>query len=131
MPENQAYWTQRWADQMNFRYWKERCAGGNDDQRRDGAAALLRGDRAYKTGDFPTAADKFKEGLELWKTRHGRFPTYRDDELNKKDTGHIVKRYRAGAQATSDARSPTICRSRIICRSSRTTTRSTRSTRSR
>src|SRR6202042_2436335 len=25
MPENQIYWTQRWADQMNYRYWKERC----------------------------------------------------------------------------------------------------------
>ena len=26
MPDNQAYWTQRWADQMNYRYWKERLA---------------------------------------------------------------------------------------------------------
>ena len=25
MPDNQAHWTNRWADQMNFRYWKERC----------------------------------------------------------------------------------------------------------
>ena len=25
MPDNQLYWTGRWADQMNFRYWRERC----------------------------------------------------------------------------------------------------------
>ena len=48
---------------------------------------------AYKTGDFPKAADKFKEGLGVWKTVMNDFPTYRDDDLNKKDTGHIVKRY--------------------------------------
>ena len=29
---------------------------------------------AYKTGDFPVAAEKFKEGLKIWKARHGRFP---------------------------------------------------------
>ena len=48
---------------------------------------------AYKTGDFPKAAAKFKEGLELWKAVMNDFPNYRDDDLNKKDTGLIVKRY--------------------------------------
>ena len=48
---------------------------------------------AYKTGDFPTAADKFKAGLRVWKTLMDDFPTYREDELSKKETGQIVKRY--------------------------------------
>jgi hypothetical protein len=93
MPENQAYWTQRWADQMNYRYWKERCAA---EQTTNGVLArqlFYEATLAYKTGDFPKAADKFKEGLGVWKTVMNDFPTYRDDDLNKKDTGHIVKRY--------------------------------------
>jgi hypothetical protein len=52
------------------------------------------GTKAYKTGDFPVAADKFKAGLNSWKTVMEHYPTYRDDELSKKETGHIVKRYK-------------------------------------
>ena len=93
MPDNQLYWTQRWSDQMNYRYWKERCRA---EATANGVMArqhFYEATRAYKTGDFPKAADRFKEGLELWKTVMNEFPNYRDDELNKKDTGHIVKRY--------------------------------------
>ena len=39
-------------------------------------------------------AEKFKEGLRVWKTLMDDFPTYRDDELSKKETGQIVKRYK-------------------------------------
>ena len=35
----------------------------------------------------------FKEGLRIWKIVMEDYPTYRDDELCKKDTGQIVKRY--------------------------------------
>jgi hypothetical protein len=93
MTENQLYWTQRWADQMNFRYWKERCQAEATPNgvlaRQDFYDATL----AYKTGDFPKAAEKFKAGLGLWKGVMNDFPGYRDDDLNKKDTGLIVKRY--------------------------------------
>ena len=65
--ENQQYWTNRWADQMNYRYWKDRCAG------RDGAATgvearqlFYEGTMAYKTADFPQAVEKFQEGLKIW-----------------------------------------------------------------
>ena len=51
------------------------------------------GTKAYKTGDFGQAAAKFKEGLAIWKDCLKDFPVYRDDDLNKKDTGLIVKRY--------------------------------------
>ena len=40
------------------------------------------GTKAYKTGDFPVAAEKFKEGLRVWKAVMDDFPTYRDDELS-------------------------------------------------
>ena len=50
MPENQAYWTQRWADQMNFRYWKERCLAETASKGRAGATALLRGHESLQDG---------------------------------------------------------------------------------
>jgi hypothetical protein len=93
MPENQLYWTQRWSDQMNYRYWKERCQA---EATTNGVVArqhFYEATRAYKTGDFPKAAERFKQGLQLWKTVMNDFPGYRDDDLNKKDTGLIVKRY--------------------------------------
>jgi hypothetical protein len=93
MPENQAYWTQRWADQMNYRYWKERCQAEGTQNGVLARQLFYEATLAYKTGDFPKAADKFKEGLGVWKIVMNDFPAYRDDDLNKKDTGHIVKRY--------------------------------------
>jgi hypothetical protein len=93
MTENQLYWTQRWSDQMNYRYWKERCQA---EATTNGVLArqhFYEATKAYKTGDFPKAAERFKAGLELWKGVMNDFPGYRDDDLNKKDTGLIVKRY--------------------------------------
>jgi hypothetical protein len=93
MPDNQVFWANRWADQMNYRYWKTRCEAEGTN---DGVVArqlFYEGTKAYKTGDFPKAADKFKEGLDVWKKVMAEYPVYRDDDLNKKDTGLIVKRY--------------------------------------
>jgi hypothetical protein len=93
MPENQIYWTMRWADQMNYRYWSQRCQA---EMTPNGVLArqyFYEATVAYKTGDFPKAADNFKQGLAVWRAVMNDFPTYRDDDLNKKDTGHIVQRY--------------------------------------
>ena len=51
------------------------------------------GTKAYKTGEFAQAAAKFKEGLLTWKDNLKDFPVFRDDDMNKKDTGLVVKRY--------------------------------------
>jgi hypothetical protein len=91
--DNQRYWSQRWGDQMNYRYWKERCMAEMTDNGVRARQLFYEGTVAYKTGDFPRAAEKFKEGLQVWKVLLNEFPWYRDDDLNKKDTGLIVKRY--------------------------------------
>jgi len=93
LEENQKYWTARWADQMNYRYWKDRCQAEMTPEGVHARELFYNGTRAYKNGDFPTAAEKFKEGLEIWKRVVADYPAYRDDDLNKKDTGLIVKRY--------------------------------------
>ncbi len=99
MTQNEIYWTDRWADQMNYRYWKERCQA---EMTRKGTAArqlFYEGTKAYKAGDFAQAAAKFKAGLLTWKDNLKDFQVFRDDEMNKKDTGLIVKRYRARSPA--------------------------------
>jgi hypothetical protein len=91
--ENQLYWANRWSDQMNYRYWKERALAEMTNEGVHARQLFYEGTVAYKTGDFPTASDKFKEGLAMWKTLLDEHPSYRDDELSKRETGHIVKRY--------------------------------------
>lgn len=93
IPENAAYWTNRWADQMNYRYWKERCQAEMQQKGVEARRLFYEGTKAYKTGDFKVAAEKFREGLETWQENLADFPTYRDDDLNQKDTGLVVKRY--------------------------------------
>ncbi len=51
--DNQRYWTNRWADQMNYRYWKERCLAEQTDEAVRARELFYQGTIAYKTGDFP------------------------------------------------------------------------------
>jgi hypothetical protein len=94
MPENQAHWTNRWSDQMNYRYWRERCIAEGNSKAVEARQLFYEGTKAYKTGDFPVAAEKFKQGLAVWKAVLDDYPAYRDDDLNKRETGQIVKRYK-------------------------------------
>ena len=91
--ENQKYWADRWASQMNYPYWKERCMAEMTQKGVEARQLFYEGTKAYRTGDFAQAATKFKEGLLTWKEVLKDFPVYRSDDLNKKDTGLIVKRY--------------------------------------
>jgi len=96
--ENQVHWARRWAEQMNYPYWKDRCSAELED---DGVAArqlFYEGTKAYKSADFPAAVQKFQDGLKLWDSLLKRHQQYRDDVLNQKDTGLIVKRYARACQ---------------------------------
>ena len=93
MTKNEKYWADRWADQMNYRYWKERCQAEKTQKGVEARQLFYEGTKAYKTGEFAQAAAKFKEGLFTWKDNLKDFPVFRDDDMNKKDTGLVVKRY--------------------------------------
>ncbi|WP_435016099.1 hypothetical protein TA3x_003659 [Tundrisphaera sp. TA3] len=95
---NQRYWTNRWADQMNYPYWTDRCKAEMEPNGTAARRLFYEGTKAYKAADFPVAVAKFKEGLDLWKELLDRHPNYRNDDLNKKDTGLIVKRYARACQ---------------------------------
>jgi hypothetical protein len=47
----------------------------------------------YKTSDFVKAAEKFRAGLRIWDELLKHHPDYRNDDINKKDTGLVVRRY--------------------------------------
>jgi hypothetical protein len=91
--DNQKYWSDRWGSQMNYPYWKERCQAEMAQKGVEARQLFYEGTKAYKTGDFGLASGKFKEGLAIWQENLRNFPVYRDDDLNKKDTGLVVKRY--------------------------------------
>ena len=93
LTENKMAWTDRWANQNNFRYWVERCRAEMEPQGVRARQLFYEGYLAYLDADFPRAADTYREGLDLWKTVLANYPTYRDDDLNRKDTGQAVLRY--------------------------------------
>ncbi len=93
LSDNEKYWTDRWADQMNYRSWKDRSAA---EMTKEGVRArqlFYDGTIAYKKSDFETAVRKFREGLDVWSNVLKSHPQYHRDDLNKKDTGLIVVRY--------------------------------------
>ncbi len=93
LARNRRYWTNRWSDQMNYRYWVERSTAEREPEGVEARQLFYEGTVAYLEADFLEAVEKFRQGLELWETVLKRYPTYRDDDLNMKDTGMIVRRY--------------------------------------
>ncbi len=91
--ENQRYWSSRWADQMNYPYWKERASSEMEPQGVQSRQLFYEGVVALKNGDYRLAITKYKQGLDFWKELLERHKIFRDDQLNQKDTGHLVKRY--------------------------------------
>ena len=128
MTENEKYWADRWADQMNYRYWKERCQAEMTRKGTEARQLFYEGTKAYKTADFAQAAAKFKEGLFIWKDNLKDFQVFRDDDLNKKDTGLIVKRLER-VLLQQNRKLPDDCPSRSFWPRPRPTRPLTRSTR--
>ncbi len=116
---------------MNYRYWKTRCQAEQTESGVRARQLFYEGTMAYKMGDFPKAAESFRKGLDLWKVALNDFPAFRDDELSKKETGLIVKRYLLVLKQLGARRYPRTFRSRRRPPWPRTTRRSTHSTQSR
>ena len=96
--ENQQYWADRWADQMNYPYWTDRCLAESTVEGTTARKHFYEGTKAYKSADYPLAVKEFKEGLQIWADLLKDHEPYRRDDLNKKDTGLVVKRYARACQ---------------------------------
>jgi hypothetical protein len=93
LSDNQRFWINRWAEQQNYPYWKDKA-----DAEREMAGVLARqdfyeGTLALKEARFRDAVAKYQEGLNRWQDLLERHPIYLRDDLNKKDTGEVVRRY--------------------------------------
>ena len=93
LSDNARYWTSRWADQMNYRYWKDRSSAEKSNEGVQARQLFYEGTLAYKESDFEKAVQKFADGLKLWEELLKTHKDYRNDDFNKKDTGLVVKRY--------------------------------------
>src|SRR5262249_28584318 len=91
--ENQQYWTRRWSDQMNYRYWKDRSAAEMTNEGVHARQLFYEGTQAYKSSDFEKAVQKYREGLDIWPKLLEKHKDYRTDKINKKALGRAVKRY--------------------------------------
>lgn len=98
------YWTTRWADQTNYRYWKDRALAEKDPEGVEARRLFYEGTKAFKSGRFysekgkdgkelPGAADYYKQGLAVWAGLLSRHKTFKVDDLNKKETRQYVRRY--------------------------------------
>ncbi len=95
---NVAHWADRWASQMNYPYWKDRCAAEMEDEGVAARQLFYDGTKAYKAADFPKAVKNFEEGLKIWEQLLKKHNNYRNDDLCKRDTALIVKRYSRACQ---------------------------------
>ncbi len=91
--ENAKYWTNRWSDQMNYRYWKDRCLSEMTNEGVQARQLFYEGTLAYKDSEFEKAVQKYHDGLDIWTKLLEKHRDYRNDDYNKKDTGLVVKRY--------------------------------------
>ena len=90
---NQDYWTNRWSDSTHYRYWKDRSLAEMEPNGVEARRLFYEGTRAFKQADYPKAVEKMRDGLARWESVLEKHPLYRDDDLNKQDTGRVVRRY--------------------------------------
>lgn len=93
LTDPQRHWTERWANDHNYRYWKDRCAAESTRSGVEARRLFYEATVALKQADFPTAVEKYRSGLELFQNLLAQHKAYRDDLLNKKDVVYLVKRY--------------------------------------
>jgi hypothetical protein len=93
LTKNKLHWTSRWADQMNYPYWKDRSQAEMEPDGVQARRLFYEGTKAYRSAELPDARDKFRDGLVIWDRVLKRHPLYRNDDLNRKDTGVILRRY--------------------------------------
>lgn len=87
------YWTKRWAEQENFRYWKDRSEAEMTPEGVDARRYFYEGFKALLSGRYDEAKDRYEKGINIWVDVCTKHPVFRDDDLNKKETGHIIKRF--------------------------------------
>jgi hypothetical protein len=93
LTDPQRHWVERWSNDHNYRYWKDRCSAEGTRQGVEARRLFYEGTVALKEANFPVAAENYRAGLELFQELLSKHDAYREDQLNKKDVVYLVKRY--------------------------------------
>lgn len=93
LTRSQRYWSDRWASDTNYRYWKDRALAEGTDEGVTARRLFYEATRAYKDANFPVAVEKFKQGLEIWKSLLDAHKSLREDQISQKDTAFLARRY--------------------------------------
>jgi hypothetical protein len=93
LQDPQRYWADRWANDTNYRYWKDRASAEGTAQGVNARRFFYEATLALKEADFTTAEQKYRDGLKLWADLLTRHRDYLNDALSNKDTAYLVKRY--------------------------------------
>lgn len=95
LTDEQKHWTNRWASDTNYRYWKDRSMAEGEPEGVAARKSFYEGTKAFKTADFPGAVENYREGLTLWDKLLDpkRHLAYRDDDETRKDIKRAVRRY--------------------------------------
>lgn len=92
LSDNRKYWTRRWADQVNYMYWLDKCRAEAEPQGVESRRLFYEATKSLKAANYPDSAEKYESGLRTYADLLKRHPNYADDYLNKRDTGLIVRR---------------------------------------
>jgi hypothetical protein len=98
----QKYWTDRWAHQTNYRYWKDRAMAESENVGVDARQAFYEGRKALIAADFPTAAERYRAGMTLWEGLLKRHKFFELDDETRKETKRVVRRYLLSLKQSGD-----------------------------
>lgn len=87
------YWTDRWAHQTNYRYWKDRAMAEGEPVGVEARETFYQGRKALIAADFPTAAERYRAGMTLWEGLLKRHEFFGKDDETRKETKRVVRRY--------------------------------------
>ena len=102
LSEQQQYWTDRWANDTNYRYWKDRALAESEPEGVSAREHFYKGTKALKSADFPTAVVEYREGLEDWKALMPRHEAFDHDDDTKIDKLRYVRRYLLSLKQVGD-----------------------------
>ena len=93
MTPERKYWTNRWAEQTNYRYWRDRSIAEKSDDAVECRRVFYEGLKAMKTAQYPLAVEKYNEGMKKWDKVLENHKYFRNDDLNRKESRTLVRRF--------------------------------------
>jgi len=89
----QKHWTDRWAQDTNYRYWKDRAMAEGEPEGVAARTLFYEGRKALIGGDFPAAVVSYGQGLKVWESLLKKHTAFNNDDETKKETKRVLRRY--------------------------------------